>query len=56
MLTRPTRSSTTATPTIAQSLARRTNFSYAQPALPVRGTRISMISSSGSFTVVNTPV
>ena len=56
MLTSPTRPSTTATATIAQSFARRVNFSYAQPAAPVRGTRTSTSSSSGSFTDENTPV
>ena len=51
MLARPTRPPTVATPTIAQSLARRVNFSYAQPVPALRGTRISTSSSSSATAV-----
>ncbi len=44
-------STTAATPTVAQSSARCRNFTYDQPAVPVFGTRISVISSVGSSAV-----
>ncbi len=62
MLTRPTPGppapsvSTAATPTIAQSWARRLNFSNAQPTPGTAGTRISVSTSSGASAVSRKPV
>ncbi len=55
MLIRPTDPPWTATPTIAQSIARRVNFSKAQFGPGRAGTRISVSTSSGSSAVVNGP-
>ncbi len=57
MLPSATRPPTVATATMAQSLARRVNFSYPKPDGPVRGTRIStIISLAGSMAVSKNPV
>ena len=50
------RSTTAATPTVAQSWARRLIFMYDQPAEPSFGTRISTSISSGASAVWKTPV
>src|ERR1035441_6110127 len=55
MLTRPTESPCTATPTMAQSMARLVNFWNDQPAAAGLGTRISVSSSPGSSAVSNRP-
>ena len=55
MLARAIRPPAAATPTIAQSLARRTNFWYPQSGPGRRGTRTAVSSSSGSRLVSKNP-
>jgi hypothetical protein len=55
MLTRATLRPWTATPTMAQSMARWVNFWNDQPRAAGFGTRISVSSSPGSSTVSNRP-